>query len=498
MEKKCIDGENRKLFINELQSAIDTEKVLTDDFILSSYTKDYTCHYCYSYTRPSVVVLPHSTEDVQKIVFVANKYKIPIVPLGGATSFWGATDSQGGIIIDLSNMDKVIKIDTQNLTFTVQAGVNVRSMNRELKKIGYCYPTYPVGFGPFTFGSEVAKNTGEAVGSMYGHVAKRLIALEVVLGNGDVLVTGSTRVIKNLPLFQQSGMPDLTHLFVASEGAYGIITEVTMGMQMAPVAHLGVDIKFEGTLDGFRAAVDACHELRTRKGLVCNGHLMDCYMSLLQRGITVKGIDKAETEAAIKEYGQTLVIEIESFVSQDECSLKKGAVLNICKKFGGEYIGDEGAKMLEAIEEENCRVLKTMVGDGKLEIGQYFTCNVSYEHMARYYENLLELLDYVGWPREKIFYLACIGDESCTASIAPWRSYADKSDQEKWKELGCKIPELATSIGVIPYRCGRVWRPYILDKLDPRYLKYIRTLKNQFDPNNIMNPGVSVFEQECQ
>jgi FAD/FMN-containing dehydrogenase len=53
-----------------------------------------------------------------------------------------------------------------------------------------------------------------------------------------------------------------------------------------------------------------------------------------------------------------------------------------------------------------------------------------------------------------------------------------------------------TKVGVIPYRIGRLWRPYILDKLDPRYLKHIMSLKKHFDPNNIMNPGVSVFEEE--
>ena len=132
----------------------------------------------------------------------------------------------------MSNMNRVIDVDTKNLTFTVEAGAGVHHMNKELKKIGFCYPTHPLNFAPISFGSEVSKNTMGEVGGMYGHVAKRLIALEVVLGNGDVLITGSSRVIKNAPLFLQSGMPDLTQLFVAAEGAYGVITEVTMAMQM--------------------------------------------------------------------------------------------------------------------------------------------------------------------------------------------------------------------------------------------------------------------------
>ena len=339
--------------------ALGAEKVLTEDFICASYVRDAALFY-YSNTRPSCVVLPHSVEDVVKIIKVANKNKVSVVPVGARTAPFGGADSKGGIMIDTSNMNKIIEIDTKNLTFTVEAGAGVHLMNKELEKIGFVYPTHALNFAPISFGSEVSKNSMGEVGGMYGHIAKRLIALEVVLGNGDVLVTGSCRVLKDAPLFQQSGLPDLTQLFVASEGAYGVITKVTMAMQMLPVAWLGVDMSFEGTVDGFKAAVEAVAELRTRKGIIANAHLIDWYtMWSIERGITGKKVDKADGEAVRQKYGHIAILEIESFVSEEEGKLKQEKVIEICKKYGGKHIGAQMANVFKAGEQGDTGMMKS-------------------------------------------------------------------------------------------------------------------------------------------
>jgi len=480
----------------ELASALGSDNVLDDDFILSSYTQDGTLFY-YPLTKPSLVVLPHCRDDVQKIIQAANKYKIPVVPSGGRTNLWGGVDSRGGIAIDMCNMNKLLAVDTKNLTFTVEAGAGVHHTNMELEKLGFIYTTHALNFAPIAFGSEVSKCTGGEVGSMYGHVSKRLIALEVVLGNGDILVTGSAKVIKGVPLFQQSGIPDLTQLFVAAEGAYGVITEVTMAMQMLPVAYTGMDIKFEGTYDGFRAAVDACHELRTRKGLICNAHLIDWYtLWAVERGLTKKPIDKTDGEAAREKYGQVLIVEIESFVSEEENKLKKDAVLEICKKFGGKYAGDEMAKTFKAGERGDCNMMKILFNESSPWVP--FQGDVPYAGLAPFYERALALLDQEGWPREKMGFVAALGDESIIPFYWTFPDPHDKQNVQKSIDIAWKTLALYMDIGVIPYRIGRVWQPYVLSRLDPSYLKYIRNIKKQFDPNNIMNPGVSVFEEVNQ
>jgi len=459
----------------ELESALGKRRVLSDDFVLSSYTKDGTVFY-YPLSLPSLVVLPYTTEEVQKIVQVANKYKIPVIPTGGRTSHWGAIDSNRGIVIDMCNMRNIIEIDEKNLTFTVQAGANVHHVSGDvLRKRGFCYPVHALNFAPISFGAEVAKNTGGEVGCMYGHVAKHIVGLEVVLGNGDILITGSSRVIKNAPNFQQSGIPDLTQLFVASEGALGVITEVTMRMSMVPVAEEGIDVRFEGT-GTFNRVISACHEIRLKK-IARNAHLVDVYT------------DK-------KEYFHLFLLEIESLISQEECDLKKKAALEICKKHGGKYIGDEMAETTLP-QTRGKEFLEKLVERQRGTIPMLGFADVPYEYVPKIHEKFLETLDRCDWPREKSNFVGAFGDESClTFCILQQNPNDNEGNLQKCKEVFGKVLKFYTEIGTIPYRIGRIWRPYILDKLDPSYLRYVRSLKREFDPNNIMNPGVSVFEEE--
>jgi glycolate oxidase len=270
-----MDVKNIEIVTKELERTLGKEKVLTEDFILSSYTYDGTLFF-YPFSRPALVVLPYSTEEVQKIIRIANEYKIPVVVSGGRTSSYGSLDTNGGIAIDMTNMREIIEIDEDNLTFTVQGGAYVHHLQKVLNKRGFCYFSHPDNNAPMIFASEVSKNTGGAARSMYGYAAHRVVGLEAVLGNGDILVTGSSRVIKNTPNFLQSGIPDLTHLFVAAEGALGVITEVTMKMFMLPVAEGGMDIKFEGTMDGFKRLIEWAHELLCK----CNRNYSHIFLYL--------------------------------------------------------------------------------------------------------------------------------------------------------------------------------------------------------------------------
>jgi FAD/FMN-containing dehydrogenase len=494
-----MDSNTAEEVIKALRLAIGPEKVLTDDYLRESYTQDLTL-YAYSYSTPLLIALPESTAEVQEIVRLANRYKIPVLPLGGATSSWGALDSNGGIVIDMINMNKIIEVDEKNLTFTVQGGASIRDVNVKLRNRGFCYPTYPLCFGPITFASDVSKNSGGECGSMYGHVAKRLIALEVVLGNGEILVTGSSKVLKNAPLFQQSGLPDLTQLFVSAEGAYGVITQVTMQMQMSPVAHRGLDFKFEATPEGFKNACGFASELRKRKGIVANGHLIDFYnIWLVERARTGKGIDELEEESARKRIGHKVLVEIDSFVSENECETKKEAVLEIAKQYGGIYDGNQMAAMFHAGEMGDASLTKAVYAGGF--VGVFWSVDLPYDRLPLFYERWLGLLDQLGLPRAYSSSIIALGDDGCIPFAGPWykkREHCDPLEwtevMDKWKKLAQMTFEVSLEIGAIPYRVGRAWRPHMFNNLDPTYLQYIRSVKKMFDPNNIMNPGVSVFE----
>ena len=484
-----------------LRAKIGSEKVLTDECIRAAYNHDISM-YIYDYSIPSIVILPETVDDVREIILEANRLHIPVVPLGANTFGNGNVETYGGIIVDLGKMNKILEIDEKNMTFTVEAGANLHAVNRVLKKKGYCYPTYPLCFGPITFGAEVSKNSGGEVGSMYGHVAKRLIGLEVVLGTGDVIVTGSSNVLEGTPHFIQSGLPDLTSLFVSAEGAYGIITKVTMQMQLVPVAVDGADIKFEATMDGFRAACDFVADLRNRKGLISNAHLLDWYSSWLdERFFSGQSdiSDEAGEDARIRN-GHTILLEFDGFTSAEECEGKKKEALIIAEKYGGVYSGTMLYDIFSRAEQGDVSLTEIVYAGGYA--GTMIISDTPYEKMPLLYELWLKNLDKLGLPKAYSSAIIAMGDDGCIPFYYPWHPRREETTEEEWNETIDKWRKLvdmtfesAMSIGTIPYRVSRNWRPYILGKLEKGYLTYIRKMKDVFDPNNIMNPGVSVFEE---
>lgn len=270
-----------------------------------------------------------------------------------------------------------------------------------------------------------------------------------------------------------------------------------MGMQMLPVAYLGLDMSFEGTLDGFRSAVEAVNELRTRKGIIANAHLIDWHtLWAIERGMTGKKVDKADGEVARQKYGHIAILEIESFVSEEECRLKQEAIIAICKKYGGKYIGNEMAKSFKAGERGDTSMMKILFNEYSPWV--CFGSDVPYPNLATFYERCLEIIDRNGWPREKMGHVYAMGDESCLPFFYTLQNIHDHQEVQKAKDIALETLEMQLDLGVVPYRIGRFWRPYVMDKLDPSYLKYIRSLKRQYDPNNIMNRGVSVFEEVYQ
>jgi FAD/FMN-containing dehydrogenase len=404
----------------------------------------------------------------------------------------------GGIVIDLCNMNKITEIDERNMSFTAQAGVSLDVVDMELRKGGFCYPVHPVHDGPKPLGSEVAKCTAGTCRAMFGHVSKRLIGLEVVLGNGDILETGSSRVNKNTPNFIQSGIPDLTQLFVASEGAFGVITEVTMHIYKFPVAREYMDFKFEATIDGLKKLVDALHEIRIRK-LACSVYHFDIYtvwlgLRALARAFPDKSSSEGINEEYLKKrYGHLASITVESLFSQEECDLRKKAVMEICEKHGGEFNGDMFAKLLDDTDKAEENLSRALFVDRMP--ATYSWADTSWEDVPELYEKWIELLDRLNFPKKNTWFGIAFGEESCQPMPI---SYADPTNEKEvkvFRELNEKLPEMWAEIGAVPYRIGRIWRPYILDKLNPVYLEYIRDIKRKFDPNNIMNPGVSVFEE---
>ncbi|QYY34333.1 FAD-binding oxidoreductase [Ruficoccus sp. ZRK36] len=176
---------------------------------------------------PDIIVTPETTEAVAEVMKIANKYKIPVTPWGGGSgSQGGALPVFGGISLDTKKLNRVIEVDEKALTITAETGCNMQQLEWATEKAGFSTMHFPASIGCATLGGFLAHRGTGVLSTKYGKIEDMTMSVEMVTPEG--------KIINTLPVPRHASGPDLTQLFLGSEGTLGVMTKATLKIHPIP------------------------------------------------------------------------------------------------------------------------------------------------------------------------------------------------------------------------------------------------------------------------
>ncbi|MBK8173220.1 MAG: FAD-binding oxidoreductase [Sandaracinaceae bacterium] len=233
--------------MNEFRAAV--AKQFPEDFAssepsdLETYGRDWTRVFV---PAPSLVCFPRTTDEVARLVRLANEHKVAVVPSGGRTGLaGGAVARNGEVILSMSRMRRMDAIDELGMTVRVQAGAVTEAVHQHVAEKGLTWPVDFASKGSSQVGGNIATNAGGVKVIRYGLTRQWVLGLEVVTGRGEVLELNGSLEKNNTGV-------DLRQLFIGSEGVLGVITEATLKLTRLP-----------GQLDVFLFAVPSLSSVLT-------------------------------------------------------------------------------------------------------------------------------------------------------------------------------------------------------------------------------------------
>ena len=216
-----------------IKKIVGPERISIGESILELHSKDESFH---QKRKPDVVVWPLSAEEISQIVKLANEKRIPVTPWGAGTSLEGnPIPLEGGIVLNLQQMNHVLELRTEDLQVLVEAGVIYKELNQYLSRYGLFFPPDPGASA--TIGGMVGNNASGIRTIKYGATKDFVLNMVIVLPSGEVIRVG-TNAIKS-----SSGY-DLCRLFIGSEGTLGVVAEVTLRLIGLPAEFVAAVVQF--------------------------------------------------------------------------------------------------------------------------------------------------------------------------------------------------------------------------------------------------------------
>jgi D-lactate dehydrogenase (cytochrome) len=449
------------------QSVLDELKALLGDRVSTSaavrehHGKDESY---FPYAPPDAVCFIKSTEEVRDVVNICRRHRVPMIPFGVGTSLEGHILAvQGGVCIDLSQMNRVLAVHEEDLDAVVEAGVTRKQLNEHIKHTGLFFPVDPGADA--TLGGMASTRASGTNAVRYGTMRENVISMKVVLADGRVIQT-SRRAKKSAAGY------DLTRLFVGSEGTLGIITEVSVRLYPVQEAMSAAVCAFD--------SVDGC---------------TNTVIQTIQAGIPVARCDIVcdKTIDAINKYKKTSyrvapTVFFEFHGSKTSVVEQAEAVQAIAREHGGKDFvwatrPEERTQLWQARHDAYFACLQIRPGsravstDVCVPISRLAQCVSETMEDVKGYIAPVPLLGHIG---DGNFHLMFLVDPN-----KPEETELAKQFNKRLIERALRLE--GTCTGEHGIGMGKMGSMQL--ELGDDVIDVMRDIKRLFDPENLMNPG---------
>lgn len=457
--------------VNELRNITGDRNIIFEDKVkLETYSRDEVDDEQYAH-MPEVVVKPGNAEEISQIMKLANREKIAVTPRGAGSGLsGGAVPVQGGIVLSLERMDKILEIDEDNLVAVVEPGVITNDINELIAEKGLFYAGYPMSVESCFIGGNVAENAGGGRAVKYGVTGRYILGIEMVTPEGEIIELGGKRV-KDVVGY------DLIKLMVGSEGTLGIFTKITIKLLPLPKHSVNLLVLYKD----IKTAIDMVPKMLSEsKTLPTAIEFMDKESVLLVYKYLNEHLPLKGAEAM-------LLIELDG---NDEAAIESAyhSIGDVCLDSGAieVYVADS------ATTRERVWRIRRNVPEAIQTYSDYKSSEDIVVPIANIPDLLLKIREIASQNDVGVYCFGHAGDGNIHSTIVK----KTEMDVEEWKT---KLEETRAEIfketiklgGTISgeHGIGHKRMKYVQDIMQPYSLELMKRIKLAFDPNQILNPG---------
>jgi glycolate oxidase subunit GlcD len=450
----------------QLIGIVGHENVVTDKVDRVAYARDLTPYFALA----EIIVFPTSKEQVVEVINTAKKHGIPITPRGGGASFQGSSlPIKGGILLDLSRMNKILEISKEDMVAVVQPGVRYETFDKALSEHGLSWPHDVGSHDAASIGGILASDSNGHHAYKHGRVSSWIQAMEIVLADGSILNLGTRAPRYNMGY-------NLAALFSGSQGTLGVITEAILRLVPRP--------KYDATIGAFFGDLDdlmaASHEI-TLSGV-------DAGTLEATDGYTVKTISDV-MDFGFPECEGNFVGDIQAF-EKDDLDRRLNIMADILREHGGKDVifayDDATIRKLWAPRMEiDVAIMKTDPGYREIGFAAADPC-VPLSKQAEAMREIGKIIRSYG-------LIAAVFCHTGIGIIHP-AALMDPKSEEHWKALKLAekdVIEYVFSIGGVlsaEHGLGYVKNPYVKRAVGEKKLEIDRRIKKLLDPDGLFNP----------